>query len=158
MEKVRTVEAGHSMCRTLPDRRAAIKPFQAWLEGQGAVLAGIEVGEYGEAGLGLRVIKDLPRGQEVIRVPQKAMMSVDTARASSIGSLIERDPLLQTMPNVVLAVHLLIERNSPASLWEPYINTLPHAYTTVLYYSPEQFEQLKGSPALEDALKQYKGS
>merc|ERR1719244_1141911 len=84
------------------------------------------------------------------------MMSVDTAKSSSIGTLIERDPLLQTMPNVVLAVHLLIERNSPASIWEPYINTLPHSYTTVLYYSTEQFEQLKGSPALEDALKQYK--
>ena len=41
----------------------------------------------------------------------------------------------QTMPNVALAVHLLIERNSPASLWEPYINTLPHSYTTVLYYT-----------------------
>lgn len=39
------------------------------------------------------------------------------------------------MPNVALAVHLLIERNSPASLWEPYINTLPHSYTTVLYYT-----------------------
>ena len=84
------------------------------------------------------------------------MMSVETAKASSIGSLIERDPLLQTMPNVVLAVHLLIERNSPASLWEPYINILPHTYNTVLYYTPAQLEGLKGSPALEDALKQYK--
>ena len=42
------------------------------------------------------------------------------------------------MPNVVLAVHLLIERNSPASLWEPYINTLPHSYNTVLYFSRQQ--------------------
>jgi len=81
---------------------------------------------------------------------------VDTAKSSSIGTLIERDPMLQTMPNVVLAVHLLIERNSPASIWEPYINTLPHHYTTVLYFTPSQLEGLKGSPALEDALKQYK--
>merc|ERR1719239_2003102 len=86
----------------------------------------------------------------------KAMMTTDTARASSIGTLIERDPLLRTMPNVVLAVHLLIERNSPASLWEPYINTLPHSYSTVLYFNKEQLEGLRGSPALEDALKQCK--
>ena len=97
--------------------------------------------------------------------PPQAMMTTDTARASSIGTLIERDPLLTTMPNVVrigfcknwillpwifrqlscvhtncqvLAVHLLIERNSPASLWEPYINTLPHQYSTVLYFSKQQ--------------------
>merc|ERR1719336_2193444 len=142
VEKIREIEGGHSMCRTLPDRKASIN--------------GVDVADYGPHGLGLRVTKELKQGEEVIRVPQKAMMSVDTAKASSIGTLIEKDPLLQTMPNVVLAVHLLIERNSPASIWEPYINTLPHSYTTVLYYSNDQFEQLKGSPALEDALKQYK--
>jgi len=84
------------------------------------------------------------------------MLSVATARSSSIGTLIERDPLLKTMPNVVLAIHLLIERNSPSSFWEAYINVLPHAYNTVLYFTPKQLEGLKGSPALEDALKQYK--
>lgn len=156
VEKVREIESGHSMCRTLPDRRNAIKPFVQWLEDLGARVDGVEVADYGPQGLGLRVTKALGQGDLVISVPQKAMMTTDTARASSIGSLIERDPLLQTMPNVALAVHLLIERNSPASLWEPYINTLPHSYSTVLYYSRSQLEALRGSPALEDALKQCK--
>jgi len=156
VQKVREIESGYSMCRTLPDRKNNMKPFTSWLQDLGAVIDGVEVADYGEQGLGLRVTKDLSEGQEVIKIPRKAMMSVETAKASSIGSLIERDPLLQTMPNVVLAVHLLIERNSPASMWEPYINTLPHSYTTVLYFSPEQLEGLKGSPAMEDGLKQYK--
>merc|ERR1719481_2483628 len=51
---------------------------------------------------------------------------------------------------------MVCRRNSPASLWEPYINSLPHSYTTVLYFSKDQLEGLRGSPALEDALKQYK--
>jgi len=156
VEKVRDIESGHSMCRNLPDRKNAIKPFLAWLTDLGAVTDGVEVADYGKQGLGLKVSKDIKEGDVVIRIPQKAMMSVDTAKSSSIGTLIERDPLLQTMPNVVLAVHLLIERNSPASVWEPYINILPHSYTTVLYFTPSQFEELKGSPAMEDALKQYK--
>jgi len=156
VEKVREMESGYSMCRTLPDRRNAIKPFTAWLEDLGATMEGVEVADFGEQGLGLRTTKDLTQGEPVIRIPRKAMMTTDTARASSIGTLIERDPLLQTMPNVVLAVHLLIERNSPASLWEPYINTLPHSYSTVLYFNKEQLEGLRGSPALEDALKQCK--
>merc|ERR1719336_929887 len=156
VDKIREIEGGHSMCRTLPDRKAAIKPFLSWITELGALIDGVEVADFGEHGLGLRVTRDIKQGEEVIRVPQKAMMSVDTAKASSIGTLIEKDPLLQTMPNVVLAVHLLIERNSPASIWEPYINTLPHSYTTVLYYDQQKFEELKGSPAMEDALKQYK--
>jgi len=156
VEKVREIESGHSMCRSLPDRRAAIKPFTAWLSGLGAVINKVDIAEYGAQGLGLRVTDDIEEGDEVIKIPRKAMMSVETAKSSSIGTLIERDPLLQTMPNVVLAIHLLIERNSPASIWEPYINILPHTYTTVLYFTPTQLEGLKGSPALEDALKQYK--
>ena len=52
-------------------------------------------------------------------------MSSETARASEIGRLIETDPMLRTMGNVALALHLLLEKTSPASFWEPYINTLP---------------------------------
>lgn len=156
VEKVRDIEAGYSMCRSLPDRRNAIKPFTQWLTDLGATIDGVEIADYGAQGLGLRVTRDLVQGDPVITIPAKAMMTTDTARASSIGTLIERDPLLTTMPNVVLAVHLLIERNSPASLWEPYINLLPHQYSTVLYFSKQQLEGLKGSPAMEDALKQCK--
>jgi len=29
-------------------------------------------------------------------------------------------------------------------------------YNTVLYYTPEDFKELRGSPAFEDALKQFK--
>ncbi len=83
-------------------------------------------------------------------------MSVDTARDSEIGRLIESDPMLQSMGNVSLSLHLMLEKTSPASFWEPYINSLPQTYTTVLYFSLEELEELKGSPALEDALKQYK--
>jgi len=156
VETVREIEKGYSMCRTLPDRKNAVKPFTKWIEDLGGVVNGVEVTELPGQGLGLRATKDLKEGDEVMSIPVKAMMSVETAKASSIGSLIDRDPLLQTMSNVVLAVHLLIERNSPASIWEPYINILPHTYSTVLYFTPSQLAALRGSPALEDALKHYK--
>jgi len=156
IEAVREIESGHSMCRSLPDRKAAIKPFNTWLQGLGAVINKVEIADFGKQGLGLLVTDDIEDGEQVIRIPRKAMMSVETAKSSSIGTLIERDPLLKSMPNVALAVHLLIERNSPASIWESYINILPHTYTTPLYFTQKQLELLKGSPALEDALKQYK--
>merc|ERR1719410_235763 len=92
VDKIREIEGGHSMCRTLPDRKAAIKPFLSWITELGALIDGVEVEDFGEHGLGLRVTRDIKQGEEVIRVPQKAMMSVDTAKASSIGTLIEKDP------------------------------------------------------------------
>lgn len=83
-------------------------------------------------------------------------MSGETARDSILGNLIDKDPMLQRMPNVALALHLLIEKNSPVSHWEPYINVLPATYNTVLYFSLDQLKLLKGSPAMEDAIRQYK--
>jgi histone-lysine N-methyltransferase SETD3 len=102
------------------------------------------------------VTEDTEEGRVVLTIPRKVMMSVDTAKDSEIGRLIEKDPMLQSMNNVTLALHLLLEKTSPASFWEPYINTLPHTYNTVLYFSTEDFQNLKGSPAFEDALKQFK--
>ena len=40
------------------------------------------------------------------------------------GLLMEVDRMLQGMPNVVLALHLLAERATPTSLWTPYISIL----------------------------------
>jgi len=36
----------------------------------------------------------------------------------------------------------------------PYLYS--RTYNTVLYYLPEDFKELRGSPAFEDALKQFK--
>ena len=92
----------------------------------------------------------------MISVPRKCFMSTETAKDSSLSTLMDKDPMLRTMPNVALSLHLVLEKNSPASYWEPYINVLPSKYSTVLYFTPEDFAELKGSPALEDALKQFK--
>ena len=185
--------------------------------------------------------EDTKRGEVVISVPRKCFMSTETAKDSSLSTLMDKDPMLKTMPNVALALHLVLEKNSPgfvtdaflftisfplidnllghvtcsfqlacsyvnqwkvfckprapflcpwplsidflgpikpsqkvkkwreignwikvidltwnplASYWEAYINVLPSKYSTVLYFTPQDFEELKGSPALEDALKQ----
>ena len=42
-------------------------------------------------------------------------------RVDNAGVLISRDRMLQAMPNVSLALHLLNEKNSPSSFWKPYI-------------------------------------
>lgn len=157
VQKVRNIESQSNMNRRLRGpRKLHIKPFLEWLEKYGAVIEGVEIAEYDNQGLGLRVTKELKEGDVVISIPRKVFMSTETAKNSSLSALIEKDPMLQRMPNVALALHLLVEKNSPASFWEPYINLLPSSYTTVLYFTPDDFKELRGSPALEDALKQFK--
>ncbi len=87
--------------------------------------------------------ESISTGQLALRIPRKALMSLDTAKDSELGRLMELDPMLRNMSNVALALHLMLEKTSPASFFEPYINTLPLTYDTVLYFAAEDFQQLK---------------
>ena len=157
VQKIRNIEMQANMNRRLRGpRKMHVKPFLEWLDKYGAKIEGVEIAEFGNQGLGLKVTKELKKGDVVISIPRKVFMSTETAKHSSLSELCEKDQMLQRMPNVSLALHLLVEKNSPASFWEPYINLLPSSYTTVLYFTPDDFKELRGSPALEDALKQFK--
>ncbi len=159
VQKARVLEQQGNMNRRLRGpREVHVKPFMEWLDKYGAKIEGVAIADFGGAGqgLGLKVTKELKKGDLVLSIPRKVFMSTETARDSSLSELIVKDPMLQRMPNVALALHLLVEKNSPASFWEPYINMLPTSYSTVLYFTPDDFRELRGSPALEDALKQFK--
>lgn len=69
----------------------------------------------------------------------------------------EKDALLSNMPNVALAVFLLLERfKGEDSFWKPYLDILPADYSTVLYFDLEELKELEGSPTFEAALRQTK--
>ena len=84
------------------------------------------------------------------------MITSVTANESALGLLITADRLLESMPNVALAVHLLCEKYNPDSFWQPYIDVLPETYTTPLYYTADEIKLLDGSPAFRDAISQSK--
>lgn len=67
-----------------------------------------------------------------------------------LGPLFSGDTMVHHMPNVALSLLLLVERfrKDKESDWLPYLNMLPSRYTTVLYFTPQQLQELRGSPAL----------
>ncbi|KAH3844375.1 hypothetical protein DPMN_086633 [Dreissena polymorpha] len=84
------------------------------------------------------------------------MMTSDSAQKSVLGPLINADKILQVMPSVVLALHLLCERRSEQSPWKPYLDILPDTYNTPLYFTPDDVKLLKGSPAQSDCMNQFR--
>ncbi|XP_064403787.1 actin-histidine N-methyltransferase-like [Halichondria panicea] len=60
------------------------------------------------------------------------------------------------MPNVTLAMHLLNERYSTNSFWKPYIDSLPHEYTTPFFYHKDDLKELQSSPCLVKAIVQIR--
>ncbi|KAK7074955.1 Histone-lysine N-methyltransferase setd3 [Halocaridina rubra] len=137
-------------------RKDQLQSFLSWLKENNIIMTGLEIYDTGDAGFGLRATEDITQGQKVISVPLSAMLTEETARKSYLGSFISRDPILQHMSNIALALHVLGEYVNQQSAWQPYLRFLPSTYSTTLYFTPEQMGMLKGSIALEEAVKQFR--
>lgn len=141
----------------LPERnKESIDNLTSWMTENGARIEGVELGEFDGYGYGLKALRDVKEGDFMISVPRKLMMTTDLARNSELESLVRNDTLLMHMPNIILALFLLLEKFKGSSFWEPYIKALPSSYTTVMYFTPQELEALKGSPIYESAIKQCK--
>lgn len=92
----------------------------------------------------------------IVSIPRNLMMTTVTAQDSVLGPAIAEDKILQAMPSISLALHLLCEQRTPDSFWKPYIDILPADYNTPLYFTPEEMKSLKGSPAYRDSVNHYR--
>lgn len=98
-------------------------------------------------GYGLKAEADLTEGQLICAVPYRLIFTVENV-PDRLKSLRSNDPILRNMDNVALAVFLIFEYvKGSKSFWHPYIRALPGTYMTILYFPPEDFLNLKGSPA-----------
>lgn len=150
--------------RTTPSKKVAVNQtreevvncFTDWVKCNGAIFEGACIDSFTGYELGIRAKMDIVKDSLVIAVPRNLMMTIESAMKSPLGVLIEKDQILKNMPNVALAMFLLVEKFKGDSFWKPYIDLLPKSYTTVLYFNVEEMKELQGSPTLESALKQVK--
>lgn len=137
-------------------REEAVKCFTDWVRANGAKFEGASVASFPGYELGVKAEMNIIQGSLVIAVPRDMMMTVETAAKSPLGVLMGKDQILKNMPNVTLAMFLLVEKFKGDSFWKPYLDLLPKRYSTVLYFNVEELGELQGSPTLETALKQIK--
>lgn len=76
-------------------------------------ITGIEIAEFKGYELGLKATKDFKEGSLILTVPSKVMLTEKNAKESELASFINIDPLLQNMPNITLALFLLLEKYNP---------------------------------------------
>lgn len=146
-----------SQFKSSPNQRELnLDKYLKWLKDNEVQLDGIEIAEFEGYELGLKATKDFKEGSQILSVPLKIMLTEINAKESELSSFINVDPLLQNMPNITLALFLLLEKNNPESFWKPYIDVLPEKYSTVLYFTPEELAELKPSPVFESSLKLYR--
>ncbi|BFZ12485.1 hypothetical protein BsWGS_15524 [Bradybaena similaris] len=138
------------------NRHQKFPAFIKWLNENGVSTSSVEIAEFDDFGYGLKAATDLMESDKFLHIPRKLMMTVDSAKESTLGPLIAEDKILQVMPNVTLAMHLLNEKFNKQSFWLPYIDILPSEYSTSLYWKPDDLQQLRGSPVQGDAVNQFR--
>ncbi|XP_033351895.1 actin-histidine N-methyltransferase [Bombus vosnesenskii] len=149
LEKVKQLE---EMKTESPKRSQGIGRFINWLKQNGANVYGASVAEFPGYDLGLKAERNFLENELILRIPRELIFSIHNAAPELVA--LQNDPLLQLMPQVALAIALLIEKHKEYSKWKPYLDILPTTYTTVLYMTAADMNELKGSPTLEAALKQ----
>ena len=76
--------------------------------------------------------------------------------AGALGPLMLADKLTSAMPQLGLTLHLLEEALSEEpSRWSAYIGALPDTYDTVLYFTPDELELLRGSPCFGESAPRH---
>ena len=107
---------------TLPVRQSHSVFLAPWPTAQMHTYLPPLLAEFPVVGFGLRATKMLEERERVLVVPRSAMLTVQSAREGPLKSFISQQLLLNAMPNLALAIHLLNERYTVDSKWKPYIS------------------------------------
>lgn len=138
-------------------RVTAIEQFCQWARTNGIQFDGIQIQQYPNLEFGLQSNREFKQGELFVTVPRKVILSLDNHLSCVSAALLSHLPVLDTMPNVKLAMALIVERLLGAkSFWKPYIDLLPEKYATVMHFSPTEMAELKGTSAFMPALNQCK--
>lgn len=130
-----------------------IATFKQWARSNGAQFDGVDIVEFAGFGLGLVARRPIERGSVFVTVPQPMIMTVDNV-AAGLRRLMRQMPMVEEMMSVRLAFSVLVERLDEQSFWRPYLNVLPERYSTVLSFTVNDMQELRGSSALPEALNQ----
>lgn len=138
------------------NRLAAVERFTEWARANGATFDGISIQQFPQYEFGLMAQKNFQRNELFIQIPKKMILTLDNLSEVAV-EVIAQMPVLDTMPNVKLAVALVIEKlRGNASFFKSYLDLLPERYSTVMYFTPNEMNELRGSSAFVMALNQCK--
>ena len=143
LEKIKNLEKEKEI---FSKRVEAVDEFLLWLKSNGAKIDGIRINEFSNYDLGLRADVDFGENDLVLEIPRNLIFNINSA-AHELKDL-QDDMLIHHMPQIALAIALLLEKFKNYSKWKPYLNILPHTYNTILYMTVDEMAELKGSPSL----------
>ncbi|KAH9525308.1 SET domain-containing protein 4 [Bulinus truncatus] len=102
----------------------------------------LEPAIFSDTGRGLKSKHHLEKGDVIVSIPNKLMITTNTVFSSELGPIIQSSGYKFT-PQQLLTVFLLTEQSKEEhSYWYPYINLLPPVYSSSVNLSNEELKLL----------------
>ncbi|KAK9060089.1 hypothetical protein SSX86_020793 [Deinandra increscens subsp. villosa] len=130
-----------------------------WVRREGGfVHPSVRIAESGPYGLGLVASEEIPKGSELISLPEHIPLRFPVIESDngdeSFASLIN---LARYVPEELwamrLGLKLLQERAKTGSFWWPYISNLPETFTVPIFFSGDDIKNLQYAPLLYQVNK-----
>ncbi|XP_064536358.1 actin-histidine N-methyltransferase [Drosophila montana] len=129
-------------------RLAKVAAFNEWARAGGVQSDCVEITTFPGYQLGLRATRDLAEGEQVLTVPRQLIFSEELLPEA------QRKLFVDFPTHLNVTYMLIIEKvRGAASTWQPFIDTLPTRYNTVLYFTVEQMQRLRGTSACSAAVR-----
>ncbi|PWA66541.1 rubisco methyltransferase family protein [Artemisia annua] len=126
-----------------------------WVKTQGGfVHPFVKIADSGPFGLGLVAHQDIPKGSDLIALPEHVPLKFPDGGDGSHQNLVN---LARHVPEELwamkLGLRLLQERAKTGSFWWPYISNLPETYTVPIFFPGEDIQNLQYAPLLHQVNK-----
>ena len=134
------------MTHTKDSPSPPLQRLRSWLSSAGAGDEAIGIRDEANGERGLCARSAVPAGTAALRIPSSLLITLETARASSIGRAIAGRGVTLGSPFSEIAAFLIQERNAPDSFWKPFLDTLPASFANVpVYFGRDELDLLQGS-------------
>jgi histone-lysine N-methyltransferase SETD3 len=129
-----------------PEADLAIAKLIHWLEQAGATISHLQVVPLGGGERGVRALTGLARNETLLRIPRQCVLTVDDARASEIGRLLDAHARFDDERTYLLAFLLREKERGEDSFWKPFIDVLPKSFPThPFFFDTHELSLMVGS-------------
>ncbi|KAK9360953.1 hypothetical protein V1504DRAFT_122158 [Lipomyces starkeyi] len=120
--------------------------FMDWLRGQSGVRIASKISlrdlRAQQQGRGVIASADINEGELLFSIPRSVTLSIENS------GITEKVPEILELDHWIGMIVTLMAENKPDSRWKPYFDVLPKNFTTPMFWSKSDLEELSGTTVL----------
>ena len=144
----------------VPEEKVRFEAMFNWMKKDGAEFDKLKMRYYAPDYRGVHAARDVKKGETILYVPRKEIITLEMAMESPIGAKMKvknhRSRLISPKHSF-LATYIMQDRRKEKSYYDEYIDILPKAFDNFpIFYTMEERKWLEGSPFQQQISEKIK--